>query len=469
MKRIVWILGWSWIGTSSAIGLQEYLEQVKQKNGILEAVPLSKEAADAKTVIGDFALSPYVTAKALTYDDKAKQLSPFQGTRTEGQEYSLGIAKKFASGTGLSLTYGQKKTVLTGAPFVVTEPWANALTLGVSQSLWKDFFGAGTRLRRERESNTARLEKLAQEIQSRQTLIAAENAYWDAVYDTEELRVRKTSMERAKRLMTWVQNRLDSGIGDVSDLLQAQSANSLREMQLLTAVDEQVVGRRKLADQIQSNDLNSLQDVQADYNEARDLSKIAGSDSPVRIDALAKTLESNVRKSAAEEFSEGLKPDLSLQASYALNARRTQYSQALGDTFETDYPTKSIGLTLSMDLDRGAVSKARAGMDAEARAADAKNRQARFESNSAWTELVRRHQVLSERIKVMEKLTKINLDRMKRENERLRVGRTTTFQVINFEQESDETEILLVKLKTERRKLESQARLFVNPNFSEDL
>lgn len=474
MKRSLGILGMVWISGHtissgvSALTLEEYLGQVREKNGIFEASSLSQEAAEAKRVTGDLELSPYLTGKIGYLDDQAKQLSPFSGTRTQSKNYSLGVAKRFATGTSLAMNFSQGRTMLTGVPFVIAEPWSNAVTLSLSQSLYKDIFGAGTRLRRERESAVARLEKIGQEIQARQLLIAAEAAFWDSVYQNEEIRVRKESLDRARRLTEWVQKRFDSGIGDASDTLQAQSSVSLREIQLLTSEDERIAALRTLSTQIQSGTDKNLEQLTGDLDKADELSKLVGTPDPVRLDALAKSLEAEVRKTVSEEFENGTRPDLVIQGAYAMNARKATGSGTLSDTFQTDHPTKSIGLQFTMDLDRSSVNKARRGMEAEARASDLRSQQAFFESKTSWEELQRRYKVLSERIKIMEKLAKINGDRMKRENERLKVGRTTTFQVISFEQESAETQIQLVRMKTERRKLESQARMFVAKNFSEE-
>ncbi|MBS1983185.1 MAG: TolC family protein [Bdellovibrionales bacterium] len=455
---------------SRALTLSEYLDKVRQKNGLFESTTLSKQAAEARREQGDLVLSPYLTAQTAYFDDQSEPSLPgFQGNRTTARSFSLGVAKKLATGTGVSLNYEVKKSETFGLPAKVTEPWTSGLTFGFSQSLWRDAFGAGTRARRERESSTAVLEKLGQETQARQLLVTAEAAYWDAIYQKEEVKVRQESLQRSERLVDWTRRRLGNGIGDSSDLLQAQALTSTRRIQLLTAQDESLAATRKLADYVQVDNPAELESAHDDYTLVRDLKSFAGSDQPARIDAVMQSYEARVKKGAADEVHDALRPDLQLAGSVTANSREAGASDALSNSFETGKPTASVGLKFVMDLDRPAVDKVRAGLRADARGAELKAAQAQYESESAWKELTRRHQVLSERIRIMEDLVRTNQSKVKRENERLNIGRTTTFQVISFEQDQADAQVLLLKLKTEQRKLESQAKLFVPKDISEAL
>lgn len=464
--------GASLLGTVSAhaLSLDEYLKLVRERNGLYESTALAKEAAEARIDQGDLVLSPYLSLGVSRVDDKKPQAVPaFQGTRTQATVYDFGLAKKFATGTAFSVAYNQSHANVTGATLPVDSAWAGTLTLGLSQSLWRDGFGRGTRIRHARETATARLEKLGQESQARQVLASAEAAFWDFIYEKEEVKVRRESLARSDRLMSWTNERLDKGIADRSDFLQSQALQSSRKIQLLSAEDDYKAALRRLADQAKSPDDANFAQVSGDHDSERSPRMLVGVDEPARIDSLVKALEADVREKAAEEVSETLRPDLALQASYATNARDPSYSAISSDVFDTSKPTLAVGLKFSMDLDRGAVNRVRAGQRADARAARLRAEQAWLESRTAWTELVRRHAVLGERIRIMSQLVSVNADKVKRENDRLRLGRTTTFQVINFEQDLAEAQITLLKLKVEQRKLEAQTRLFVNQDATEKL
>jgi hypothetical protein len=84
-----------------------------------------------------------------------------------------------------------------------------------------------------------------------------------------------------------------------------------------------------------------------------------------------------------------------------------------------------------------------------------------LEGKTAWAELVRRHEEMSRKVKLAVKLSQIQTEKVKTESDKLSKGRTITSQVITAEQDASEAELNAIKLKVEQRKMESQARLFV--------
>jgi hypothetical protein len=65
----------------------------------------------------------------------------------------------------------------------------------------------------------------------------------------------------------------------------------------------------------------------------------------------------------------------------------------------------------------------------------------------------------------VQKLVDIQKRKFDREQDRLRNGRSTTFQVISYEQEIAESEVMLFKLLSEQRKIESTTRNFIEGNI----
>jgi outer membrane protein TolC len=171
----------------------------------------------------------------------------------------------------------------------------------------------------------------------------------------------------------------------------------------------------------------------------------------------------------AQETRENLRPELNLQGQASTNGRDTELAPSISDSADPHHPTLGVALNFRMDLDptgKGRVVQA-ANIDAEA--SKLKAERLKFESQSAWRELMRRHQELGRRIEAARDLVKVQDEKYKRERDRLERGRTTTFQVVTFEQDAAEAESTLLQLMTEQRKLEAQARLFVPMNRAEKL
>ncbi len=470
---------------SQALNLEEFLNIVQKNHSVFQSVKISKEAASERRSIGDLVLSPYLTAKAGHIDDQKEQAVPAsQGTRTLSTDYSLGVAKKFSSGTTLSLGYAQQKLDIRGVKIPdLTSPtgtkdlpigYTGSWTLYASQSLWKDGFGQQTRLRHQRESKTETLEKMAAELQARQILIQAEHIYWDLSYQQEDKKIREESLERATKLLAWAKKRLANGIANDSDLLQIQALVSSRQLQLTSSEDELKSAQKKLADlaypQILSEEV--LPNFNSEVGGYSQYKNKKNQDNVLRIDSVLAKLETQMKQTASLEFKENLKPDLLLETSLATNSRKDSWSSAASKTFSTSKPTTYIGLRFSMDLDFDGKSSAKRALGLDAQAADLKSERLKYDAKSMWSEITRRHDELNKRIQTATQLSQIQKEKFKKEQIRLQNGRSTTFQVVTFEQEAAESDLILLKLEIEKRKLESQAYLYLSsnelPNFDSE-
>jgi len=458
-----------WSLASEALSLDDYLKRVQKQNSIFEGLELGREAADARTELGDLELSPFFETKAFFSDDQKPPI--VQAERTLVYGASVGLKKQFITGTGLALDYGTTRTQLYGLPVPYeARAWNGLLSLGVQQSLWRNGFGSGTRRRRERESATQRLERLGLEAKARQTLTEAESAYWDYLFGVQDLAQKKDALQRAVRLKNWMDRRLSDGVADRSDVLQVQALSDLRQLELIGAEDGFKAARRKVADYLQVAGVEEVREESgSDISLRRDPAVLADAgQAPVRIDTLLKVEEAKVRLAVADETSDAFRPDLKLQGLLALNSKNPSNPAGTPEAGPTLVkfadpvkPTAQVMLAFSMPLDRDAIDRGRFVSRAEAHSSKMLAERALFESKSAWDELVRRHGELSKRIEVLESLSKTQSEKATREQERLSRGRTTTFQVVTFEQDAADARLNLLRLKAEQRKLEAASRLFV--------
>ena len=451
----------AWGAGAQALTLDEYLERVQKTHGVYLSTKLAQKTAPNRNAQGDLQLSPYLTASASYIDDQKYPTNPYEGDRTKVANFSLGVAKKFTTGTAASLTLSDRHIIsVTGLSFPFQPLYLSGLSLGVSQSLLKDGFGRSMRLRHERETLTEKLEKVGLEVQARQILINAEVAYWNGIAQAQELKIRKDSLDRAERLVKWMQRRVSNGLSDRSDLLQTQGLLGSRQLLLIGAEDEEKAAQKALADFIGEKDVSG-QSLDTPFKTLRPDSFEKTQD-PLRADALLGILEAQVKGQIAGEVDEGLKPDLSVSGSLATNAKESGWGSSLGSSPSTSRPTAIVAMSFSMDLDPVGKSKVRAVAASDAEISRLKAERLKLESDSSWSELKRRYQQITRRIETAQDLVKIQVEKSSREQLRFERGRTTTFQVINFEQDVAEAESMLLKLQIEQRKLEAQAKMFVS-------
>ncbi|MFP5519484.1 MAG: TolC family protein [Bdellovibrionia bacterium] len=450
-----------------AMDLQEFLATTAKKNKGVQSYEEQISAAEYKRVAGDIELAPALNAGVSYLSDK----SPFnQGLSLQAQgiettSYNLGLSKKFSTGTSVQAGLNVSDIALIDVPQAVPFPTSlglSSMSLSVSQSLWKNAFGRGTRLRQEREMETADTEKKAAELQKRLLLVQAESAFWDYVYNKEELKIREASLGRAKRIESWIRRRVNDGIADQADLLSSQALVAARELQLLMAQDEQKAAEKKIRDVLELSSDEKTPDLKGDINIRRNLVDIVGGKGPVvSFEARISQLAARARQKGAQEAKEGLRSDLVLAGSYKTNALAEDFDEAMSSFTETDRPTQSVALTWTYIFDVEAKKATLENAKKEALAAQLQAERKMLESETQWSELNRRYLELSKKIEAASRISSIQTQRAKAESEKFNKGRSITSNVINSEEDAAEAELTVTKLKTEQRKLEAQSRLFV--------
>lgn len=454
------------------LSLDEYLLQVAEKNKSIQSLKTSQLSSEHKQKQGDLELSPFLTLSGGYLDDERTQAnSPsYIINRQKVKDYSLGLAKKFSSGTQAQISVQSQDIVMTGLnppPFSIYNNQAGVASLGlsISQALWKDGFGRATALRQDRENLVSLLERHSLDLRMKQILIQAEAEYWNSIFLQDEFKLRVASLQRAKRIETWVKQRLENGIGDKSDYLNAQGLVASRELQLLSTQDELVASELRLKEFLQLNESEKVPRLDGNIGQTRDLQKMLGSNAEggtvVRLDSYLAVLEAKVKNTVADEVTEGLKPELSLVGSYKTNSLESSIASANQKVTNTDKPTSYIGLQLKWLLDTDTKDSMKKAAQLDLLSTLQKKEKLLEESENSWHELIRRHSEMSKKIGLAEKLNQIQNAKAASERDKLAKGRSITSQVITAEQDAAEAESTLNKLRSEHRKLESQARHFI--------
>ncbi len=452
--------------SGAAMTLEEYLQTVQKKNRNFQALDASQDAATSRYQQGDLDLSPILSASGNYIDDKSLQsVGTSLVTHSQVRQYSLGLAKKFSTGTQASVTSSVEALNVegaTGTSGLSSESHIGTLGVSVSQSLWKDFFGTSTRLRWERERSQAQYEKTGYNLQAKQALIDAESAFWDLLYLQQELDIRKASLERAKKIEGWVRNRASNGIGDRADVLNAQGLVAARNLQLIATQDDLKAAQARFADQIEWGE-QPVPVLEANLAQVRPLKNFVGGEQGriVRLDTYLSVLDAEVKKVNAKEAVEKVSPDLVLSGQYKTNGYDTTDAKAASRMTDKDYPVSTVGVAFTWALDWDAKGAVRNSAQKDALAAQLKKEKSLMDSETAWKEINRRHAEMSARIDAAETLSKVQTAKAAAERDKLAKGRSITSNVITAEQDAADAELNLTKMKAEQRKLESQSRLFV--------
>lgn len=479
MKKMLLLLFFLNQTNALAMNLDEFLRDVVIKHHGISSYEKSQLAAQEHRIATDINLSPQLSLQTgYTNDQRPVLITPtFFITQQAGWSYSAALAKAFETGTqaSVNMSLSQLNMNLGGTPSPVPSTFGfgvGAFGVSLSQSLWKDFFGHSTRLKQERERKTEEETYQSFNLQIKQTIIDAEASFWDLIYLQEELKQRNESLARSKKIESWVKNRFGNGIGDRSDVLNAEGLVATRELQLIQTQDDLTATRKKIMDLLEQNASESFPALQADIQQSRELSLLSDNNSissqksarKVRLDAYLTVIEAKMKAVVAEEANEAMKPDLTFTGSYSTNSFDpvNGISGAYNNIYNTNIPTINLGLKFMWLLDGDLKNANRNAAKAEALAASLKMQRQLLDSDSAWQEMNRRHHELGREVEAARLVADVQRRKAAAEREKLEKGRTITLQVITAEQDAAESELTLTRLEAAQRKLEAQARMFIN-------
>ena len=450
---------------AQALSLDEYLSQVVEKNRAFASYRESKDAAELRAEAGDVGLLPRLTLSYGEQDDK-KLPSALNARNSKSTVYSAELSKRFVTGTNVSLTAnaGDFENPGTTIPTFVKYGTAG-LGVAVQQSLWKDAFGSGIRIRHERERYAKLLEKSNLDLQQRQVLLNAETLFWEYLTLKQDLDVRRQALGRAEKLASWMQKRVSDGIADRADLLTMQALVQARSLQLMNGKDDLVALEQKVKDTLEMPINGPTPELVGNLAKRRELKSLVQNSNQSKVlsyDAFLNLVQAKLKAKAADEVADGYSADLILEGSYNTNAYSTSgLATAQNDIANTDRPTSKVGIRWVYLFDTSVKDAAVKTARMDGLAAKTISERKMAESEMQWSELNRRYAELSNKIETAQRLAAIQSDRAREESLRLNRGRSITSNVINAEQDAQDADLSVIRLRAEQRKLEAQTRMFI--------
>jgi outer membrane protein TolC len=439
--------------------LEEYLKTVRTKNPQFQALSASVEASNSKVVAGDIVLTPVFTAGYSVLSDKS--LPSSLGDKRDVSEYTLGVSKRFETGTLLGVT--AKTDAFNNDTTAPLDQYSTG-SLGVSlqQSLWKDFLGAGTRLRHDLDRTINQYEALTIDLQLRSTVFDAESVFWDYSVAQDDLKLKQENFDRSKKMEQWTSNRVNNGISDRADLMNVRALAALREVQLATAQDEIKTQEAKFREYLELGDNEPTpvlsDDIVKSHNYMSELSK---NKDVIKIDAYLSSLQAKSKQIIADQVRDLYKPDLSFLASYNTSSYDRDYYQMQKDIAKTDRPRTFVGVNFTWLFDTEAKRAQVNFAEKDALAAKYTAERSLALGKIAWSDLQRKYQVTEKNVRTLEKVAQFQRERARAEQDKFTKGRTVTSNVVLAETDAAEAEVNLLRAKSDLRKLEASSILYI--------
>lgn len=432
--------------------LESYISQVLGKNDAVRASDQASKGAELRKEEGTLLLAPTLFGSAQFLTDKKETSNPaFSGTKTQGRSYQLGISKLTSFGTEAKLYYDLTGVDITGSSlaFVPMPNYYEAKpVLEVSQSLLKNAFGYGTRAYQESLQAERLITRYTESFKVKMALAEAETTYWRLALAQAVVQVQRDSQKRAAKILEWTEGRTRLQLADRSDYLQAQAAYEGKNLELQTALDDlraasQAFNSMRGSD---SEDITEqLSPPEMQWLENLSAPKTAGARDDLKAaEQVMRLTEANVKYAANAAL-----PDIQVFGSYALTGRAISSSEAMNKSFASDHPTWTVGVKFSASLDVFTSLKVREGYSLESEAAAASYQRKLFDQGRDLSELGKKFSESKRRLSMAKALENAQKNKVEHERTRHTHGRTTTYQVLMFEQDFASSQLARIKIESE--------------------
>lgn len=445
---------------ADSLSLDAYLNQVDTGNPGVRANQMISSGARLHSKEGELLLAPTFFATAQLATD-AKQVNPFfVYDKIINNSYSLGVSKLTTTGTSVKLSYVMNYWNYVGIPLRGNVGYYDARpVLEVTQSLWKNGFGSEVRASQELMEAQALATHFGESFKRKASLAEAEAGYWQLALARQSLIVQREALDRAKKILEWNERRARLGLGDQTDKLQAQAAFELRRLALQSSLDEERVAARHfnhLRWKHQETVDESLVSLSTEQIEKLNPPQRA----EMREDTQAAEQLSRISAASSKLGQEKAAPSLDLFGQVALNGQNAGMTETMSQSFKTNRPTAAIGVRFSAPLDFTTVKNTKEGWARQREAAELEYQSKYVGQEAEWIELNRQFQDAKNRIRLQISIEDVQKKKLLHEKERLNRGRTTTYQVLNFEQDYAQAQLTRLQFQSQLMNLNAKLKLF---------
>ena len=446
-----------------ALPLEEYLGQVEETSPGLKAVDLKGEGNILEARGAEVLYYPNLFANYTHYNDKTETLNPpFQGDRTLGHQYSVGLAANTPIGLAAKYTYNITNTELVNATAIAVRNYYTAYNkVELTQSLWKNGLGSETRAQKAVVESSHLAKGYSNKYGAIGQRVQAENTYWRLAFARRSVEVQQDVLSRANKVLQWAKRRVALQLGDKGDLLQAQSSYDLRRLELMSAQEEEKNASRAFNIMRNKEGSSVAEELKIpSLEETLELAKKERARKGTRLDVKATEQSEALAAASAQLDREKLKPSVDVFASLAWTGRDAKKAEAVKEAQTSKRSNISLGVTLSIPL---AVPQALDGLHGNSLTQEGSRyavEQKRLEESLEWKELLTKIAEARDRLDLLRSIERVQKEKYENEQQRLVRGRTTTYQALSFEQDYAATQLSRLRTQNEVLRLVSQFKLF---------
>jgi outer membrane protein TolC len=447
-----------------ALTVDDYLGSVKKQN--LNYLSSEKRVEGSRLLKreADLYFTPQFFFNAQKgYDAKLFNPPFLVYEQVKQQKVSAGISQEFSFGVETRLSYDLVKTQYRGISFNpgIDNPYWDAVpTLEINIPLWGNAFGRTAKARKETVLQQRTFDHRNAEAQIKRTLVDAEIAYWRLAAAQESVRIQKRALDASSNIYSYVVNKKSKNLGEEADVLQAKALSESYQLQLAQAEIDERAARRKYNLYLNVDASEPVSELLSlDYKGL--LQETVPNERPGdRPDVQASKAQVALAIASSRLSLEQNKPTLNLYGGYSLFGRDGNQSTALSRAGTNDRESAYFGVRFQMPLNVSALADAREGAKQTQTAAELNNKYLVYSQDQEWIDLTSLFRDAQTSLRLAELMEKAQKAKLNNERVRLRQGRTTTYQVLLFEQDYLASELARIRAANQIIALKSQIQLY---------
>jgi outer membrane protein TolC len=458
-----------------SLTIDEAVRRALEKNPDLAIVRLETDAGAARVAQSRGAFTPVFSSIAGRSSTATPPTSLLAGDRgLEASEWfsSTGVRQRlpWMSGTW-SVSWDTARST-TNSPISSFDPAVQAgLLVAFSQPLLRDRAIDAARLQHDQSKRGLRVSEIRAREVAVQIAAAVKQAYWTLKASQANVTVQERSLDLARELARQNKIRVDAGQVPPLDLVQAQAEVAQRSENLIrartVAEDAEDALRRLIADpddaafwhvRLDPIEQPTRTDIRSDVDAA--VTKALAD----RLDLARAGQDLAIARAQVTYLSNQRLPDVRVEASYRGNGlsgtefiraggfpgtvtgtRSHTLAGALGQVFTNDYPTWSLGVSVSYPLGRSYEDASLARGEIERRQAEQRIASLRLQVAESIRRAARRATSTAERVEAARAAAAFAQQRLDAEQRRFEVGLSTTFLVTQAQRDLLEAEVNLLQ------------------------
>ena len=472
--KIVFVLAALLISTNSyaqdskPLSLSEYLEQVKgnnlnyrASNQQSESSELLKKKADLVTAINLFGLAQ----TSFYQQNSAAQILRY--TQYYNQTYQLGFTQTSSFGLSTKLYYVMNKYTYKNFntsnfpnPSLAASNYQTNPVIQLSLPLWQNRMGASTKAAQDSLLYQNEANKLSAQATSLSALIEAEKAYWTLAANKRIVKIQKLTLEQAQSILKYVTNRNRMNLGEKADVLQAKALVEQKTLEVRQAQnDERIAARNFNKQRFVDSDQVSDEIAEIDSKKLENYvsTKVRAGH---RLDIKSAEAQMKTALANAKIEEENNKPALNLTGSYAFKGIESGLNTAATRSFDAKGEEGAIGVNFTMPINIGLSSDIRQGAVKSASSAKMVYNKKLFDQDNDWNNLIQNLENYKENLALSKRIEAAQKAKVENERGLLKQGRTTTYQVLLFEQEYTKSMLTTVQISYQILSLIADKRLY---------